>query len=266
MLFNSDQFLFLFLPIAFIGWLCVRRLSSRMPSMIWLIGCSLFFYSWWEPRLLPLLLVSIGFNYLLGQWLAGTSHPARRLLLVLGIAANIGALGYFKYADFFTSVVNDLLGTTLTEPHPVLPLAISFFTFQQVAFLVDAYRDEVKERGFLPYTLFVSFFPQLIAGPIVHHKEFLPQIGPDHKPRRLDRDLAVGLTIFAIGLFKKVVFADQIGAYVGPVFDAASPARCFWLMRPGSQQLLLHCRSTSIFPPTQTWPLAWGECLGSCSR
>ena len=144
-----------------------------------------------------------------------------KLLLASGIAVNLGLLGYFKYANFFVDNLNALAGSSHTLEAIILPLAISFFTFQQITYLVDAWRGETREYRFLHYALFVTFFPQLIAGPIVHHREMLPQLARDTLYRLNAGHLAVGITIFALGLFKKVVLADGIAVYATPVFDAA---------------------------------------------
>ena len=146
---------------------------------------------------------------------------SNRSVLVLGVIANLGLLGYYKYANFFVDNLNHLAGSDLTLNKIILPLAISFFTFQQVAYLVDAYRRETHEYNFFQYALFVIFFPQLIAGPIVHHKEILPQFEKPDAFRLKAEHLAVGITIFAIGLFKKVVLADSVAGFATPVFHAA---------------------------------------------
>ncbi|MEZ6065205.1 MAG: MBOAT family O-acyltransferase [Planctomycetaceae bacterium] len=220
MLFHSDQFLFVFLPIVFAAWWMLQRIGAGRLAQAWLLLTSLVFYGWWEPRLLPLLLTSIAGNYLVGRYLARTTAVGRRPLLVCGLLANLGSLAYFKYADFGIGVWNDLTGSEIAALRPVLPLAISFFTFQQMAFLIDAARGRMTDFDPLRYALFVSFFPQLIAGPIVHHHELMPQFGSG-RVKNLDRHFAVGLTIFAIGLFKKTVLADQFALYADPVFNIA---------------------------------------------
>ena len=185
---------------------------------------SLFFYGWWNPAYLGLILVSILFNYAFGVTLSDQDSGkgiSKKTLLIIGIAINLGLLGYFKYANFFVDNINILFNANFNLEKIILPLAISFFTFQQIAYLVDAYRGETKEYNFLHYCLFVTFFPQLIAGPIVHHKEMLPQFAKDAIYRLNHENLAVGLTIFFFGLFKKVVIADGIAVYSTPVFDMA---------------------------------------------
>jgi D-alanyl-lipoteichoic acid acyltransferase DltB (MBOAT superfamily) len=185
-----------------------------------LLIASLVFYGWWEPRAVPLLVVSITANYLLGEYLSRRGLPLRRLVLVAGLGGNLGGLAYFKYADFGVETWNLLTQSAAALPHPVLPLAISFFTFQQSAYLYDAYRGRMTDRDPLRYALFVTYFPHLIAGPIVHHHELMPQFRRGG-PRGIDRHLAIGLTIFSIGLFKKTVLADGLGPFVDPVFAAA---------------------------------------------
>ncbi|WP_222937607.1 MBOAT family O-acyltransferase [Spartinivicinus ruber] len=140
-------------------------------------------------------------------------------MLIFGITMNLGLLAYFKYANFFVENINLVLATQLSIANIVLPLAISFFTFQQIAYLVDAWKGETKEYSFLHYCLFVCFFPQLIAGPIVHHKEMLPQILRPTNLRPQATNFVIGITIFAIGFFKKTVIADNLALYVSPVFD-----------------------------------------------
>lgn len=161
------------------------------------------------------------FNYTCGVLLSNQHSYSRRLILYFGVGANLALLGYYKYANFFVDNINTLPNTNWHIETVILPLAISFFTFQQVAYLVDAYRGETKEYSFLHYALFVTFFPQLIAGPIVHHKEMLPQFAKQSTYRLNKQDLAIGFTIFIIGLFKKVVIADSFASYATPIFASA---------------------------------------------
>ncbi len=221
MLFNSFTFILIFLPITLAGFYIFGRLGAQWAVMAWLTGASLFFYGWWNPLYLLLILASIGFNYAIGVGLGSTERPAARLwLMIVGVAANLGLLGYYKYANFFVDNVNLAVGSTYHLDTIILPLAISFYTFQQIAYVVDSFKGDVREFNFLRYGLFVSFFPQLIAGPIVHHKEILPQFVKDAGLRVNYEHLAIGITIFAIGLFKKVVIADGIAVYATPVFTA----------------------------------------------
>ncbi|MET0322604.1 MAG: MBOAT family protein [Duganella sp.] len=214
MLFNSFAFLFLYLPVVLAGYLALARWR---PSWIvgWLALASLFFYGYWDSRYLPLLLASILFNYWCGLRIAAAT--ARRQLWLLGaLAANLSLLAYYKYANFFIDSVNAVAGAHLEGWHIILPIGISFFTFTQIAFLVDCYRGLAGEYRLLHYTLFVSYFPHLIAGPVLHHKEMMPQF--EHRRGVHAADFAVGLSIFVLGLSKKVLLADPLSVMVGPVF------------------------------------------------
>ncbi|MCP4267430.1 MAG: MBOAT family protein [Candidatus Brocadiaceae bacterium] len=224
MLFNSYLFILIFLPITLSGFFIIGGRGHHRVAIAWLVGASLFFYGWWNPIYVSLILFSILFNYAMGVSLA-QSHTASnknsKAVLIFGVIVNLGFLSYFKYTNFFVDSLNTVFSSNWHLENIVLPLAISFFTFQQIAYLVDAYRGETKEYNFLHYCLFVTFFPQLIAGPIVHHKEMLPQFARDFIYRLNYKDLAIGLTIFFIGLFKKVVIADNFATHATPVFNAA---------------------------------------------
>lgn len=221
MLFNSFEFIFLFLPLTIIGYFLINRWNNRLAKL-WLVSASLFFYSWWNIKYLPLILVSIGFNFTIGKTLSNDKLKFnRKTILIIGLVGNIGLLGYYKYADFFINNVNSVLSTNLALLNIALPLAISFFTFQQIAYLVDTYRGEAKEQDLLTYALFVSFFPQLIAGPIVHHKEMMPQFKSTDNHKINYRNLSAGLFIFIIGLFKKMVIADTFALWASYGFDTA---------------------------------------------
>jgi alginate O-acetyltransferase complex protein AlgI len=223
LLFNSYEYLCVFLPLTLgIFLLCERRGWLR-ASRIELVLASLFFYSWWNPSNLPLLLFSLLGNFQLGRMLSQRVEGRRpnRWLLPLGVSLNLGLLAYFKYAGFLTQTVAGLSGSDFSIDEIVLPLAISFFTFQQIAYLVDASRGIMREASFLKYSLFVCFFPQLIAGPIVHHLEMMPQFDRRRAAGRRLEDLSVGLAILVIGLFKKVILADNVAVYATPVFAAA---------------------------------------------
>lgn len=218
MLFNSYIFIFIFLPIVLLGFHLIGGKGYYRIAISWLVGASLFFYGWWNPAYLGLIIASIVFNYAIGGMLG--KHPSKPILS-FGVAINLGLIGYFKYANFFIDNINTLTYANINLEQVILPLAISFFTFQQITYLVDAYKGTIKEYDFLHYCLFVTFFPQLIAGPIVHHKEILPQFKNNALYKIKASHLAVGITIFALGLFKKVVFADNIAVYATPIFDAA---------------------------------------------
>lgn len=224
MLFNSYIFIFVFFPITFLLFFLAGNFLGRRAALSGLIAASLFFYGWWDPSFLPVLLGSVFFNYAIGTSLSDTGRlnsATRRLLLTLGIIANLVLLGYFKYFDFFIVNLNAVTGLDISERNIVLPLAISFFTFQQIAYLVDTWKGETRELNFLHYLLFVTFFPQLIAGPIVHHREMLPQFAKSSIFRLEWSNISVGATIFIIGLFKKVVLADGIAPHANIIFDAA---------------------------------------------
>ncbi len=221
MLFNSPIFLFLFLPVTVAGFFLIGGRGHHRVAIAWLVGASLLFYGWWNPDYVALILLSILFNYAVAiQLSSAPGSPANRGVLIFGIAANLMLLAWFKYANFVVDNLN-LAGLSLQLDPILLPLAISFFTFQQIAYLVDAWRGETREYNFLHYCLFVTFFPQLIAGPIVHHREMLPQFANERRYRLIYSNLTVGLSILVIGLFKKIVIADRMGNYATPVFDAA---------------------------------------------
>jgi alginate O-acetyltransferase complex protein AlgI len=224
MLFNSYEFIFLFLPFTFLVYffLLGKRLATGAKGF--LVFASLFFYSWWNIAYLPLILGSILFNYVVGNTLSTRSGRERvpgKAILAFGIVCNIAVLGYFKYADFFIENVDLVFGTSTGLLQLALPLAISFFTFQQIAYLVDSYRARTREYDFLNYAIFVTFFPQLIAGPIVHHAEMMPQFASRWNLVKNYRNIAAGLFIFSIGLFKKVVIADTFSVWAGTGFDVA---------------------------------------------
>lgn len=191
-----------------------------------MVFASLFFYSWWNIIYLPLILGSILFNFTVGSTITKMDKTtkkmiSRRTVLFVGILSNILLLGYFKYMDFFISNINTFLGLNLELMHIVLPLGISFFTFTQIAYLVDSYRNEVREMDYLNYTLFVTFFPHLLAGPILHHKEMMPQFDSIKTKVINYRNISAGLFLFSIGLFKKTVMADTFAIWADTGFDHA---------------------------------------------
>ena len=223
MLFNSYPFIFLFLPIVLAGYFYLGRYSQRF-SAVWLALASLVFYGYWSPAYVVLLLGSVVGNYSFGLWIAraGVRHEdaVKKRLLILAVAANLLLLAYYKYTNFFLDNLSYLTGIRLAVGEIILPLGISFFTFTQIAFLVDTYQGKVKEYNFIHYLLFVTYFPHLIAGPILHHKEMMPQFKHADTYRYSHENMAVGASIFSIGLFKKVILADGIAVHVGPVFAA----------------------------------------------
>jgi len=210
MLFNSFSFIFIFLPITVTIFYLIGDRGHHQISILWLISASLLFHAWWNPIYILLLTGSILFNFYLGKGLKKHIHEKNgssrsKHLLVLGISINLLSLAYFKYANFFVDNANILFSDNYHLDTIILPLAISFFTFQQIAFLVDAYRGITHELKFSHYCLFVVFFPQLIAGPIVHHKEMLPQFSKNSIYQFTHDRLAIGSSFFIIGLFKKVL-------------------------------------------------------------
>ncbi|OAN54991.1 MBOAT family O-acyltransferase [Magnetospirillum moscoviense] len=225
MLFNSFEFLFLFLPVTLAVFFALGRTGRTVAAETWLLVVSVLFYAWWDWRNLPILTLSIAVNFLIGRRLAlfaAIDSPAlRRTWLIAGIGANLTALGYFKYAAFLADGLVPLVDMRAAAAGIELPLGISFFTFTQTAFLIDAYRRQVCEANPLHYGLFVTYFPHLIAGPILHHKDMMPQFAEPETYRIRPHDLAVGLTVFAIGLFKKVGLADHVAPTASAVFEAA---------------------------------------------
>lgn len=217
MLFNSYIFVLLFLPLAVAGYYAINRLKQYRAANVFLIGMSLWFYGYFNPSYLLIICGSIAVNYLVSRGMERWSQnlPAKKAVLILGICVNIAVIFYFKYFDFFIENVNAVFGSSFELRHIVLPLGISFFTFQQISYLVDSYRGKaLKEYTFDEYALFVTFFPQLIAGPIVLHSEMAPQFRNPENRRVNPENFARGLYIFALGLFKKVLIADTFAAAV----------------------------------------------------
>ena len=232
MLFNSYEFIFAFLPISFFVYFYLNSKKLTTAAKAWLVFTSLFFYSWWNITYLPLILISILFNYTITNTMieydkSRRKYFSKKSLLHAGLLFNIGLLVYFKYMDFFISNTNTISGSDIELLHLALPLAISFFTLQQIAFLIDSYEGLVKEKNFLDYTIFVTFFPQLIAGPIVHHKEMMPQFANVRNKVKNYKNIAIGLFIFSIGLFKKVVIADTFAVWATQGFDVATTLNLF---------------------------------------
>lgn len=216
MIFSSAPFIFLFLPITLgVFWLLNTQRNLRIVQ-VWLILASLFFYGFWKPVYLILLVGSLLFDYLVIRTMSRTdSKLANKVLVTFGVGVNLAILGYYKYANFFADTFNSLAGTSWNIAPVLLPLGISFFTFQKITYIIDTYQGKIAHHHFREYCLFVTFFPQLIAGPIVHHHEMIPQFP------KLDikfKNVTVGLTIFLMGVFKKVLLADSIAAYSDPVF------------------------------------------------
>ena len=223
MLFNSYEFVLVFLPATLVLFFLIARNSHRAARWF-LLAASFAFYAWWSVEYGLLIAATIVVNYGFGlriQSLAERRMTAAKALLMVAVAANLGLLGYFKYRNFFVDNVNELTGTSWPIVSLVLPLAISFHTFQQIAYLVDSWRRKVDQPALADYGLFVLFFPQLIAGPIVHHWQLLPQF-KDPRFYRFDYAcFAAGLTFFTLGLAKKLLIADPLATVSDPVFNAA---------------------------------------------
>ncbi|MDA9249415.1 MBOAT family protein [Gammaproteobacteria bacterium] len=222
MLFNSLEFIFIFLPIAFFGFYFLA-LKKHSYAIAWLAFASLFFYGYWSLYSLPILVISIICNYLFGMKIANQHITNRHIWLVCAVILNLGLLGYFKYFNFFienTNALRIVLGLeSISFLNIVLPIGISFFTFTQIAFLMDSYQNKVQEKSFLNYVLFVTFFPHLIAGPIIHHKEMMPQFA-DRTIGKLNLlKISLGLLIFSIGLSKKILIADPLSVYADILFN-----------------------------------------------
>lgn len=218
MVFSSLEFIYLFLPPVLIGFLVLRHLKLESGIIWWLIATSVGFYAWWSPIHVVLLIGSVLVNYALHRSLMRNRN---KTVLVIGIVGNLALLGFFKYADFAIQNLAFALGWELTSLGIVLPLAISFFTFQQISFLLDTWSDKITACDFKRYVLFVTFFPQLIAGPIVLQKDTIPQFQLAVFSNRLWLNLMAGSTLFIIGLFKKIVLADGIAPVANAVFAAA---------------------------------------------
>jgi alginate O-acetyltransferase complex protein AlgI len=226
MLFNSYEFIFIFLPVVVVVFFALGK-ASRVWALRWVIAASLFFYGWWRPLNVLIIAPSILINYFAARLLErlrkqGSPGTARAVLLS-GIAFNVAFLGYFKYSNFFVGAVNDAFGLHLFLARIVLPLGISFITFQKIAFLIDVHAGRIESFSLEDYCLFVLFFPQLIAGPIVHYREMMPQFR--RVSCRFDQEnVSVGLTLFGIGLFEKVFLADNLAQFVSPVYEQATSA------------------------------------------
>jgi D-alanyl-lipoteichoic acid acyltransferase DltB (MBOAT superfamily) len=224
MLFNSYGYVFLFLPVVLAVYFLLSRRRFTVGAKAWLFFASLVFYGWWNPVYTPLIAGSMVFNYLVGRLISKQRDKGRfshsRHALIIGILGNLALLGYFKYADFFIANINAIGHSRLPLLQIVLPLGISFFTFTQIAYLVDTEKGKVKEYSALNYGLFVTFFPHLLAGPIIHHAEMMPQFDRLRNKVVNYRNMASGICLFFIGLFKKLVIADTFAVWANNGFGA----------------------------------------------
>lgn len=224
MLFSTPVFIFIFLPISFFVYFFLNKIRMVYAGKIWLVACSLFFYGYWDVSYLALLLGSILFNFIAGGAISpyskGLKLPiSRKAVLTTAIIVNLFLLGYYKYTNFFIENINAMTGFELTLRNIILPLGISFYTFTQTAFLVDSYRGGAKEYDFVNYALFVTFFPHLIAGPILHHKEMMTQFESKWTWAIRYRNIFMGIFIFSIGIFKKIIIADTFAIYADAGFS-----------------------------------------------
>lgn len=227
MLFTSVTFICIFLPLALTAYFAASRFSHRAAAL-WLFVASVFFYGYWMPEFTLLLLASIAGNFVVGGKIASCADAAgsatqahKKHWLIVGVASNLLLLGYFKYANFFMDNLNVVLGQNWALGKVVLPIGISFFTFTQIAYLVDTAQKGVRERNWVHYGLFVTYFPHLIAGPVLHHSQMMPQFRQATTYRFDAGNFTAGMVIFALGLFKKIVLADGISPYADPIFQAA---------------------------------------------
>jgi alginate O-acetyltransferase complex protein AlgI len=267
MLFNSQAFIFLFLPLTLLGFFVLGRISMKLAAG-WLAAASLFFYGWWSPAYVALLLASILGNFFAGTAIsrahaAGDTRRSRRLL-TLAVVANLALLSYYKYANFFIDNFNAIAGTGLSLGEIILPLGISFFTFTQIAFLVDAHQGKAREYNLVHYGLFVTYFPHLIAGPILHHAEMMPQFAQRQIYRPQHDLIAAGLTLFVLGLAKKVLIADGVAPYVAPVFDAPGAGVTLTMLEAWCGALAYTFQLYSTFPAIPTWRWAC-RCCSACA-
>jgi D-alanyl-lipoteichoic acid acyltransferase DltB (MBOAT superfamily) len=265
MLFNSLGFVFVFLPLALAITYSLGR-WSQTAAKVALLVLSLVFYAAWRVGQTPLLLFSIGFNFVIGALIQRCARHERplavRLLLLLGILVDVALLGWFKYANFLADNLNEAFGAQIVLAHIALPLAISFFTFQKIAYLIDTVRGETDQISLLDFSVFAAFFPQLIAGPIVHFKEVVPQIRSRRFTHLIPRNLLVGLVMFAIGLFKKTVISDTLATFVDPLFGAAHNGAQFTLVTGWVAAISFTCQLYFDFSGYSDMAIGLGRMLG----
>lgn len=220
MLFNSYIFIFLFLPLALLGYYAFNYMKRNKIAKVFLIGMSLWFYGYFNKSYVLIIVGSISINYILSKYIGSIKREyIKRLILALGIGVNSALIFYFKYYNFFIDNINDVFRKSFELKNIIMPLGISFFTFQQISYLVDSYKGETEGYTFEEYTLFVSFFPQLIAGPIVMHSEIIPQFRNKNNWYLNTKNFSKGMYIFAYGLFKKVIIADTFAKAVNFGFE-----------------------------------------------
>ncbi len=226
MIFSSYKFIFMFFPIVF-GIYSLLRTKKNLPAMkLWLVTASLFFYGFGDWRFLPILVFTALYNFIISRFLQkdNVKKPVKILLMALGLAENLGLLFYFKYRNFFFENINALLGADFAMLKIILPLGISFYTFQIISYLADSYSGDAKGYSFLDYLVFVTFFPQLIVGPVVSHDEIIPQLSSDNLLRSDSRNIMPGILLFAIGCFKKTVIADPLITHAQSFYNVLTPS------------------------------------------
>ena len=264
MLFNSYEFLFAFFPVAIAAYRLLGRSQDGRAAV--LLAASIAFYASWDWRFLALLLPSILVNYALGTILrrsmASGRHASADAILVVGVTLNLLVLGVFKYAGFVVANVNTLAGTDYVLARIILPLGISFLTFEQIGFLIDLRRGHPYRLNLLRYAVFVAFFPRLVAGPILRFGEIVPQLQHEDRAPGLAADLAVGLSIFAIGLAKKALLADGISPFVAPSFDAAASGQHLDLFMAWGGALAYTCQLYFDFSGYSDMAIGAARCFG----
>ncbi len=265
MLFNSFEFLFAFFPISLAVYFLCKRFGGRLEHLALLV-LSLYFYAWWDVHFLPLLLSSITVNYVVGTIIAARvsngQQRAAGLWMAAAIALNLSVLGFFKYSYFTVMNLNAAFGTDFALVSIILPLGISFFTFEQISFLVDVRRGQTRPTLYVHYALFVSFFPRLVAGPIIRYNEIAPQFGASRPARAFAEDLAVGLTMFVIGLLKKTVLADGVAPYASPVFTAAEQGQTIDFLTAWGGALAYTCQLYFDFSGYSDMAIGAARCFG----
>jgi alginate O-acetyltransferase complex protein AlgI len=265
MLFNSYEFLFAFFPISLAVYFLCKRFGGRLEHLALLI-LSLFFYAWWDAHFLPLLLSSITVNYIIGTIIASRvsngQQRAAGFWMAGAIALNLSVLGFFKYSYFAVMNLNAAFGADFTLGNIILPLGISFFTFEQISFLVDVRRGQTRPSLYVHYALFVSFFPRLVAGPIIRYNEIAPQFDAPRPAHVFADDLAVGLTMFVIGLLKKTVLADGVAPYASPVFTAAEHGEAVDFLMAWGGALAYTCQLYFDFSGYSDMAIGAARCFG----
>ncbi|HEX2548888.1 MAG TPA: MBOAT family O-acyltransferase [Gammaproteobacteria bacterium] len=221
MLFNSLQFIFVFIPLILFGYFLISRLTSNSTyNILFLAIASLIFYGYWDLKFIPVISISILLNYIFGIFINNKNLKFRKLIFISAVALNLSVIFFYKYLNFGIEIFNMASSHKMEAMKIILPLGISFFTFTQIAYLADVLYGHPGERNFFKYFLFVTYFPHLIAGPILHHKEMMPQFNTKNKNLFSTENLAIGLTVFSIGLFKKVIIADGFSLIANPIFTA----------------------------------------------